>query len=186
MTSRILPSSRLTLVLISVIFFITNNSCFLFTSYSTGSKPNWPMNYPTNYPMNIPMSNDINTMKQRLETLFGVSSNPFQTTRRYDLRGCQRIDNPIEIMNQMMSYNRQGYWTYCTQPDIHMHWVPYQTQMGSSSITSGISMPGSGPFSSSYGPQFLGKGRFDYLNGRRDVQLTCNLMVQGLRVIDVS
>ena len=173
---------RCALLLVLVVSFITNKHCFLLRS---NLRQFWPINHPKSVG-----SNGIDMMRQDLESLLSLGSSPFQTRNGDDLRGCQRINNQIEMMNLLMNNERQGYWLYCSQPDIpfkNMFDATLQKSASTSDISS-INGSLSYPFSIKKfsGYQFLGNGKFNYLNGRTHVYLVCNLTAEGLRIIDVS
>ena len=173
---------RCALLLVFVVSFITHKNCFLLRS---NLRQFWPINYPKSVG-----SNGIDMMRQDLESLLSLGSSPFQTRNKYNLRGCQRIDNLAKLMNLLMNNERQGYWLYCSQPDIpfkNMFDATLQKSASTSAISS-INGSLSYPFSIKKfsGYQFLGNGKFNYLNGRTHVYLVCNLTERDFTIIDVS
>ena len=174
---------RCALLLVLVVSFITNKHCFLLRS---NLRQFWPINYPKSVG-----SNGIDMMRQDLESLLSLGSSPFQTRNKYNLRGCQRIDNLAKLMNLLMNNERQGYWLYCSQPDIpfkNMFDATLQKSASTSTDISSINHSLSCPFSITKFPddQFLGKGKFNYLNGQTHVYLACNLTERDFTIIDVS
>ena len=142
-------------------------------------------------------SNGIGMMEQDLESPLQLESSPSQARNQYDLRGCQRIDNQIEIMDLLMNNKRQGYWLYCSQSNIPSKNTFDGTLQKSASTSNGFSastptglgsINGSLSYSFSIpkfpGHQFLGKE--NYFNGQIHVYLACNLTEKDFKIIDVS
>ena len=192
---------------ILVISLITNKHCFFLTSNLTQF---WSIDYPLSMG-----SNGIGMVEQDLENLLSLESSPSQVRNQYDLRECQRIDNHIEIMILLTSNKRQGYWLYCSQPNIPSKNMFDGTLQKSASTNTGLSISTSTSLSTSKSislsastnnglssingslsysfsipkfssHQFLGKRKANYFNGQINVYLACNLTEKDFRIIDVS